>query len=149
MAPTHLYLTGSRITCLLPAMQIHLLDCKSSNALSRQLGNLKFQLCMVILSELRETYWGADFAYRMFECAQAKLAEVPETPSQTSQHSILQNCAPNASVGPLTPESAAFTQAQSMDQAYYSYPSLDSFLGTSFSLDNTQCAFWMNDLRLR
>ena len=29
----------------------------------------------MVLSELRGTYWGADFTYRLFECAQKKLAE--------------------------------------------------------------------------
>ena len=149
MAPTYRHLTVGRITSLMPAMQIHLLDCKSPNALSRQLGNLKLQLCMIILSELRETYWGADFAYRMFERAQAKLAEVPETHAQAHQQSTFQHCAPNASVAPLTPESTEFSQAQSTDQPYSSYPSLDAILGTSFSLGDTQYPFWMNDLGLR
>ena len=28
---------------------------------------------MIVLSELRETYWGADFTFRMFEKAKTKL----------------------------------------------------------------------------
>lgn len=54
-------------------MQIHLFDCKSSNSLTRGFGQNKLQLCMLVLQELRETYWGADFMYRLFEHARLKL----------------------------------------------------------------------------
>ena len=44
------------MTIIIPAMQIHLLDCKSSTASVRRLGYHKLDLCMIVLSELRETY---------------------------------------------------------------------------------------------
>jgi len=58
------------ITTLIPAMQIHLFDCKSTVPLRRGLGSNKLNLCMLILSKLRETYWSAGVIYRLFERAQ-------------------------------------------------------------------------------
>ena len=54
-------------------MQIHLLELLSPSSLSRRYGRLKFELCMLVLSEIGETYWGADYTYRFFERAQAKI----------------------------------------------------------------------------
>jgi hypothetical protein len=71
-----------RVTALIPAMQIHLLDCKSSNALVRQFATQKLHVCMLALSELRDTYWGADFVFEMFQRAQNKLLETAITPLQ-------------------------------------------------------------------
>ena len=51
-------------------MQIHLFDCKSSDPLICGLGNNKLHLCMLVLSNLRETYWSAGVMYRLFEKAQ-------------------------------------------------------------------------------
>lgn len=54
-------------------MQIHLLDFKSSNSLARRLAEHRLQLGMMILAELRETYWGADFVLKLFQRALAKM----------------------------------------------------------------------------
>ena len=70
-----------RITALIPAMQIHLFDCKSTNPLICGLGSNKLQLCMLVLSNLRETYWSAGVMYRLFEKAQMILGNSkPELP---------------------------------------------------------------------
>ncbi|KAL3483419.1 hypothetical protein BJX62DRAFT_220306 [Aspergillus germanicus] len=58
---------------MVPAMQIHLIDCKSSNPFTRKFAASKLELCMLVLSELRHTYWGADFTFKLFEKARAKL----------------------------------------------------------------------------
>lgn len=55
---------------MIPAMQIHLYDCKSPNALTRGLAENKLQLHMLVLSNLRGTYWSADVIYRLFDRAQ-------------------------------------------------------------------------------
>lgn len=55
---------------MIPAMQIHLFDCKSANTLIRGLAENKLQLHMLVLSNLRGTYWSADVMYRLFERAQ-------------------------------------------------------------------------------
>jgi hypothetical protein len=62
-------------------MQIHLSDCKSLNPLIRGLGVNKLQLCMLVLSELRETYWSAGVMYRLFERAQCILSNSAPTDS--------------------------------------------------------------------
>ncbi|CZR58718.1 related to cutinase transcription factor 1 beta [Phialocephala subalpina] len=61
------------ITSLIPAMQIHLFDCKSTSPLRRGLGKNKLNLCMLVLSQLRDTYWSASVIYRLFERAQTML----------------------------------------------------------------------------
>jgi len=61
------------ITTLIPAMQIHLFDCKSTVPLRRGLGKNKLNLCMLVLSQLRDTYWSASVIYRLFERAQIML----------------------------------------------------------------------------
>jgi hypothetical protein len=58
---------------MIPAMQIHLYDCKSANSLIRGLAENKLQLHMLVLSNLRGTYWSADVMYRLFERAQTIL----------------------------------------------------------------------------
>ncbi|KAH8705838.1 fungal-specific transcription factor domain-containing protein [Talaromyces proteolyticus] len=58
------------ITSLIPAMQIHLFDCKLGNRLQANLGHNKLQLCMLILDSLRETYWSAGVMFRLFGRAQ-------------------------------------------------------------------------------
>lgn len=54
-------------------MQIHLFDCKSTVSLLRGLGSNKLNLCMLVLSKLRDTYWSASVIYRLFERAQVIL----------------------------------------------------------------------------
>lgn len=66
-------LTSNRITAMVPAMQIHLADCKSTSALTCGLARNKLQLCMLVLSDLRQTYWSANVMYRLFERGQALL----------------------------------------------------------------------------
>ncbi|KAJ6096934.1 hypothetical protein N7486_007680 [Penicillium sp. IBT 16267x] len=46
-------------TLLVPAMHIHLLDCKSANALTRRVGFNKLELCMIVMEKLQETYEAA------------------------------------------------------------------------------------------
>ncbi|CAG8296202.1 unnamed protein product [Penicillium nalgiovense] len=44
---------------LVPAMHIHLLNCKSADALTRRVGFNKLELCMMVMEELQETYAAA------------------------------------------------------------------------------------------
>ena len=62
-------------------MQIHLIELSSPTPLFRRFGNHKFQLCMMILSELRSTYWGADAVYKLFEHALARVQK-PDSPKK-------------------------------------------------------------------
>jgi hypothetical protein len=66
------------ITSLIPAMQIHLFDLKSANPLVKGLASTRLRLCMLVLLELRDTYWSAGVMYRLFERAQ-RILETPKT----------------------------------------------------------------------
>jgi hypothetical protein len=78
---------------MVPAMQIHLFDCKSTNPLLCGLGSNKLHLCMLVLSNLRDTYWSAGVMYRLFERAQLILghsnpaaSKAGKTPTAESNH---------------------------------------------------------------
>ncbi|EPE04422.1 c6 transcription factor [Ophiostoma piceae UAMH 11346] len=58
------------ITAFVPAMQIHLYDCKVESPLLRKHGKNKLDLCLLVLSEMRNTYWSASVIYRLFSKAQ-------------------------------------------------------------------------------
>jgi hypothetical protein len=68
---------------------MHLLESTSPTVLARRLGLHKFQLCMMVLSELRLTYWGADAMYRLFERAQQKLQERQNLVSASSSNTSI------------------------------------------------------------
>ena len=66
------YLPNTGVTCLLPAIIIHLLDIKSSDSNTRQSSIRKFQFCMQALQRLREMYASADFAFSFLDAAVRK-----------------------------------------------------------------------------
>ncbi|KAJ5708971.1 hypothetical protein N7493_010305 [Penicillium malachiteum] len=61
------------ITSLIPAMQIHLFDCKSDSQLQAHLAKNRLNLCLLFLDNLRDTYWSAGVMYRLFDRAQTIL----------------------------------------------------------------------------
>jgi len=63
------YLPNTGVTCLLPAIIIHLLDIKSDDPNIRQVSLRKFQFCMQALQRLREMYASADFAFSFLDAA--------------------------------------------------------------------------------
>lgn len=63
---------------MLPAVIIHLLDIKSSNALTRELSLEGFGLCMQVMQGLRQSYSAADYATHFLEAA-IKKAEIQVT----------------------------------------------------------------------
>ncbi|KAJ9609500.1 hypothetical protein H2200_005827 [Cladophialophora chaetospira] len=63
------YLPNTGVTCLLPAIIIHLLDIKSTDNNIRQASIRKFQFCMQALQRLREMYASADFAFSFLDAA--------------------------------------------------------------------------------
>ena len=103
----------------MPAMQIHLIESKSSvGRLLKKFSSYKFQLYMMVLSELRNNYWGAEVAYHLFEQAEAKLRDRPEQHHQTtftpSNHSTRDNVGSTTTDVPaLTAESSVFSISQS------------------------------------
>ncbi|OAL25743.1 hypothetical protein AYO22_04732 [Fonsecaea multimorphosa] len=67
------------LAALFPAIQIHLVEMTlPTTPILKTLSSHKFQLCMMVLSELRDNYWGAAAAYRLFEKAQEDLHESPQ-----------------------------------------------------------------------
>lgn len=66
------YLPNTGVTCLLPAIIIHLLDIKSPDRNTRQASIRKFQFCMQALQRLREIYASADFAFSFLDAAVRK-----------------------------------------------------------------------------
>ncbi|KAG0127516.1 putative fungal specific transcription factor [Tuber indicum] len=69
------YLPTTGVTVMLPAVIIHLLDIKSSNALTRELSLEGFGLCMQVMQGLRQSYSAADYATHFLEAA-IKKAEI-------------------------------------------------------------------------
>ncbi|KAJ5599989.1 transcriptional regulator family: Fungal Specific TF [Penicillium hetheringtonii] len=63
------YYPTTGVTVLLPAVIIHLLDIKSSDASVRMTSLQRFYQCMRILQRLREIYASADFATSFLEAA--------------------------------------------------------------------------------
>lgn len=68
---------------MVPSMQIHLFDFKSTEPLVNGLAGNRLQLCMLILAKLRETYWSAAVMYRLFERAQRILEESRQSQLRT------------------------------------------------------------------
>jgi hypothetical protein len=66
------YLPNTGVTCLLPAIIIHLLDIKSADNNIRQASIRKFHFCMQALQRLREMYASADFAFSFLDAAVRK-----------------------------------------------------------------------------
>ncbi|ETI22619.1 hypothetical protein G647_06695 [Cladophialophora carrionii CBS 160.54] len=66
------YLPNTGVTCLLPAIIIHLLDIKSTDNNIRQASTRKFHFCMQALQRLREMYASADFAFSFLDAAVRK-----------------------------------------------------------------------------
>ncbi|KAJ5108668.1 hypothetical protein N7456_005343 [Penicillium angulare] len=76
------------ITSLIPAMQIHLFDCKSGNSLQANLGKNRLNLCLLFLDNLRDTYWSAGVMYRLFDRAQSILTSRKDA---NAENTALQN----------------------------------------------------------
>ncbi|KAK6541864.1 hypothetical protein TWF694_007642 [Orbilia ellipsospora] len=66
------YLPTVGVTVMLPAVIIHLLDVKSSSAVTRELSLQGFGLCMQVMQVLRDNYSAADFATHFLEAAVKK-----------------------------------------------------------------------------
>jgi hypothetical protein len=77
------FLPTTGVTVLLPAVIIHLLDIKSSDATVRNASLRRFYQCMQVLRRLREMYTSADFAFSFLEAAirKANIAMPRETTS--------------------------------------------------------------------
>ncbi|KIW19593.1 hypothetical protein PV08_00166 [Exophiala spinifera] len=66
------FLPNTGVTCLMPAIIIHLLDLKSPDTETREASVRKFQFCMQALQRLREIYASADWAFSFLDAAVRK-----------------------------------------------------------------------------
>lgn len=84
------YLPNTGVSCLLPALIIHMLDLKSSDTSIRQAASRKFQFCMQSLQRLREMYASADFAFSFLDTAVRRTkTKIPSGPMASKQESGL------------------------------------------------------------
>jgi len=85
------FLPTTGVTVLLPAVIIHLLDIKSSDATVRNASLRRFYQCMQVLQRLREIYASADFAFSFLEAAirKANIEMPPDTVSAKAPPSNL------------------------------------------------------------
>jgi len=54
------------VTAIMSAAQIHLFEIKQSEGLARQYASHHFNLHILVLSQLRRTYWTADHQHKLF-----------------------------------------------------------------------------------
>lgn len=140
-------------------MQVHLFDYKSSDPLISGLAKNRLQLCMLVLSKLRETYWSAGVMYRLFERAQQILQDSKSSNSGTissslhhlshesthSEHqpaSYSQERLPNQSDAPVLESLAGWpvTNTSATDLSLWndplSFDTVDELLGPGFGLSS-------------
>lgn len=148
-------------------MQIHLLESTSPDPLQRQFGTHKFRLCMMVLSELRGTYYGANVMYKLFERAEAKLQENRSSNSNSAPRASVRRQSENSVL--LTPEPSTSSGLQSdgidtysnlfgphmdvlnannfmwnqLDMTWLGMSDLDSFVANNGGL--LQDGFWQGD----
>lgn len=80
------YLPNTGVSCILPALIIHMLDLKSSDPSVRQAASRKFQFCMQSLQRLREMYASADFAFSFLYAAVRRTdTNIPSAPMAAQQ----------------------------------------------------------------
>lgn len=68
------YLPNFGVTCLVPAITLHLLNVKDCDSNLYPVVQRKFQSCMKALEQLRDMYTSAAFAYRFLETAANRIA---------------------------------------------------------------------------
>ncbi|EXJ90299.1 hypothetical protein A1O1_03398 [Capronia coronata CBS 617.96] len=101
------YLPNTGVTCLLPALIIHLLDIKSTDASIRQASVRKFQMCMQALQRLREMYASADFAFSFLDAAIRKTNAQLGTPSFAAPRLPPGKCSSRSTVAGSEPHSVS------------------------------------------
>lgn len=90
LMPSSLHLPGlilgllSRVTAVIPALQIHLFESVSGDPTARYLGRHNLNICMFMMGELRQTYWAAGFIYSLFHKAVLKLDSLSNNATQTA-----------------------------------------------------------------
>ncbi|KAJ9643673.1 hypothetical protein H2204_001818 [Knufia peltigerae] len=140
------FVSPAIISPLILAMQMHLLDCKSQTRSISRLGHHRLQLCMMFQAELKNTYWGADGAFRLFQQAQEKLAR---TAAEREAHKATTLVDLSNSTELLHPEAVSTTIAHTTSNDFSPsemlLPSVDDILNFDFTFADPQ-DFPINDI---
>jgi hypothetical protein len=62
-----------RCIALVPALQIHLLDYRSQKNMVQRMGCQHLELCMIVVEELKKTFFGAEILHRIFTKARRQI----------------------------------------------------------------------------
>jgi hypothetical protein len=120
-------------------MQLHLFECKSLVPLRRGLGKNKLDLCMLVLTQLRNTYWSASVIYRLFERAQSMLDKARLAPRHSTE--------PEAGVSSRTPGTECVGHTFSHQNAKQETVLSQGMHKTNLQSDdrNAPSTFWLNE----
>jgi Fungal specific transcription factor domain/Fungal Zn(2)-Cys(6) binuclear cluster domain len=112
------YLPNTGVSCILPALILHMVDLKSSDASIRQAASRKFQFCMQSLQRLREMYASADFAFSFLDTAvrrtETQIPSAPMASQPNHEMDFKQEVASHYSTPMLTPPPEAAWTANRM-----------------------------------
>ena len=112
-------------------MQIHLLDCKSSSPSISHVGNHRLELCIAFQAELKDTYWGANQAFRIFRQAQKKLSKTAYREGERATLATSKSVAVSEPIDAFTPTCNDFNQSETI-------PSVDDILTFDFDFTEPQ-----------
>jgi hypothetical protein len=112
------YLPNTGVSVLLPAIIVHMLDLKSTDATVKQASARKFQFCMQALQRLREMYASADFAFSFLDAAVRRADVAVHTDAPKAAHpglqTLMNGTSAQASPPMLTPPPEATWTAQNI-----------------------------------
>jgi hypothetical protein len=118
-------------------MQIHLLDCKSQTRSISRLGHHRLQLCMMFQAELKNTYWGADGAFRLFQQAQEKLSRIAAE-REARESTTLVDLSSNMELLHPVPATLTRTASDDFSPSEMLLPSVDDILNFDFTFADPQ-----------
>lgn len=94
----------SIISCiaLVPTLQVYLVDSTSTKSLVRRMGIHNLELCMVVIEELKTTYFGAEILFRMFTKAQSQVGNRRVAAAAAAAGKDVHQSSSNADAGIVT-----------------------------------------------
>jgi hypothetical protein len=123
-------------------MQIHLFECKSTVPLRRGLASNKLNLCMLVLSQLRDTYWSASVIYRLFERAQKMLDKSQSQKTPINSHLSGES---HSNRGEFRPSNQQHYSAQNQEDRDDTDNSVRKFSEVHHSEVSQVAPFWLNE----
>jgi hypothetical protein len=123
-------------------MQIHLFDCKSSAPLRRGLGKHKLDLCLLVLQQLRNTYWSASVTYRLFARAQALLDKSNSKISAQAEKPAGSSHATKALSNSRKVETVPQQQQQQLENREDTTTLIPD---TNFAMNEQTAPYWLSD----